>query len=67
LWRLVPRWVRPLLAAYPVAMAFALVYTAEHYLVDVLLGWLYTLVAVVVVELARERLARRRATTSGTA
>jgi hypothetical protein len=60
--RLVPRWVRPLLAAYPVAMAFALVYTAEHYLVDVLLGWGYTLVAVLVVEWARGRLARRRAT-----
>jgi hypothetical protein len=62
LWRLVPRWVRPLLAAYPVAMAFALVYTAEHYLVDVLLGWGYTLVAVLVVEWARGRLASRRAT-----
>jgi membrane-associated phospholipid phosphatase len=58
----VPRWVRPLLAAYPVAMAFALVYTAEHYLVDVLLGWGYTLVAVLVVEWARGRLASRRAT-----
>jgi hypothetical protein len=44
LWRLAPRW-RPLLAAYPVAMAFALVYTAEHYLVDVLLGWAYALAA----------------------
>jgi membrane-associated phospholipid phosphatase len=26
-------------------MAFALVYTAEHYLVDILLGWAYTLIA----------------------
>jgi membrane-associated phospholipid phosphatase len=34
-----------LLAAYPLLMAFALVYTAEHYLVDVLLGWVYTLMA----------------------
>jgi hypothetical protein len=49
LWRLAPRWVRPLLAAYPVAMAFALVYTAEHYVVDILLGWAYALVAVWVV------------------
>lgn len=40
------RWARPLLAAYPAAMAFALVYTAEHYVVDILLGWAYTLVAV---------------------
>lgn len=49
LWPLVPRWVRPVLALYPPAMAFALTYTAEHYLVDVLLGWAYTLVAVWVV------------------
>ena len=59
LWPLVPRRVRPLLAAYPAAMAFALVYTAEHYLVDVLIGWLYCVVAVWLVELARTRLARR--------
>jgi hypothetical protein len=48
LWRST-RWGRPLLAAYPPAMAFALVYTAEHYLVDILLGWVYTLAAVWVV------------------
>ncbi len=35
------RW---LLAAYPVAMGFTLVYTGEHYVVDVLLGWLYVVV-----------------------
>ena len=46
LWPLVkPRWARVVLALYPVAMAFALVYTAEHYLVDILLGWVYTLIA----------------------
>lgn len=45
LWPLVPRWGRVLLALYPVAMLFALVYTAEHYAVDILLGWAYTLVA----------------------
>ena len=28
-------------AAYPLAMAFAIVYTGEHYVADVLLGWLY--------------------------
>ena len=50
LWPLVPRWVRPVLALYPPAMAFALVYTAEHYLVDVLLGWAYTLIALWVVD-----------------
>src|SRR5215208_2521714 len=36
---------RVALAAYPLAMGFALVYTAEHYVSDVLLGWLYAAVA----------------------
>ncbi len=49
-----------LVAAYPPAMAFALVYTAEHYLVDILLGWAYTLAAVWLVARVAERLARRR-------
>jgi len=59
LWRSAPRWARPLLAAYPLAMAFALTYTAEHYLVDILLGWSYTVIAVWVVHRAADR--RRRA------
>lgn len=45
LWRLAPWWGRVLLAAYPAAMAFALVYAAEHYVVDILLGWIYALIA----------------------
>ncbi len=61
LWRLVPRWARPLLAAYPAAMAFALVYTAEHYVVDILLGWAYALVAVWIVGLVARELAARPA------
>ena len=32
------KW-RPLLVAYVLMMAFTLVYTAEHYVVDILLGW----------------------------
>ena len=59
LWRLVPRWARVLLAAYPPAMAFALVYTGEHYLVDILLGWAYTLVAVWIVGRVAARLGAR--------
>ncbi len=58
LWRSA-RWARPLLAAYPVAMAFALVYTAEHYVVDILLGWLYAVVAVWAVHRVADRLSRR--------
>ena len=60
-WRHVDwRW-RPLLAAYPLAMAFALVYTSEHYFSDVLVGWLYAAVAYVVVEAVARRRARARA------
>jgi hypothetical protein len=39
-WKSVGRW-RWLLALYPVAMGFTLVYTAEHFVIDILLGWLY--------------------------
>ena len=30
-----------MLPLYPLAMAFTLVYTGEHFVIDVLLGWLY--------------------------
>ena len=36
---------RPLLALYPIAMALALVYSGEHYVVDCLAGWVYAVVA----------------------
>jgi PAP2 superfamily len=61
LWPLSPRWAKPLLAAYPPAMAFALVYTAEHYVVDILLGWAYTLIAVCVVSRVARAIAVRSA------
>lgn len=41
------RW-RWLLFAYPLAMAFTLVYAGEHYVVDILAGWLYVVVTVAV-------------------
>ncbi len=56
LWRFT-RWGRPVLVAYPLAMAFALSYTGEHYLVDVLLGWIYAVFAFWLVN----RVADRRA------
>ena len=56
LWPWAPRWARPLLVAYPLAMAFALVYTSEHYVFDILLGWTYTVIAVWVVNRVAERL-----------
>ena len=39
--RLRKRW-RPLLVGYAVVMAFSLVYSAEHYVFDILLGWALT-------------------------
>jgi membrane-associated phospholipid phosphatase len=59
-WPLVGRRWRLLLAVYPLAMAFALVYTGEHYVSDVLVGWAYAVGAYFLVEaLARRRAARR--------
>jgi PAP2 superfamily len=51
------RWrsrCRYALLLYPLAMLFALVYTAEHYVTDVLVGWLYA-AAVFTLVLALER------------
>lgn len=55
-WPRVRRRWRPLLAAYALAMAFSLVYAAEHYVFDILLGWLVT----AVVTLGFSRWERRR-------
>jgi PAP2 superfamily len=49
LWTRVQRKWRPLLAAYVVVMAFTLVYTAEHYVVDILLGWVLAAVVLLVI------------------
>ena len=32
---------RILLAAYPICMAFTLVYTGEHFVIDIFMGWIY--------------------------
>jgi membrane-associated phospholipid phosphatase len=55
LWPSVSRVARVLLAAYALAMALTLVYTGEHYVVDVLAGWLVAILGV-----AASRLVRRR-------
>ncbi len=59
LWTRVHRRWRPLLVAYVLVMAFTLVYTAEHYVVDILLGWV--LAAIVLIVMHRLD-ARRRGT-----
>lgn len=58
LWKLAPRWVRPLLALYPPAMSFVLVYAGEHYIVDCIAGWVYATASFVAVNLWFERRSR---------
>ena len=53
-WSRVPLWARLLLLLYPLAMGFTLVYTGEHYIFDVALGWVYA-VAVYSAVMAFER------------
>jgi hypothetical protein len=49
LWTRVARMWRPLLVAYVLVMAFTLVYTAEHFVVDILLGWVLAVVVMAVI------------------
>ena len=65
-WSRTRRW-RWLLVLYPLAMAFSLVYLGEHYVSDVLLGWIYAVVVFVagnrIMDWWAARRARRSATT----
>ena len=40
-WRRSPVWLRTLMVAYTAMMAFSLVYAGEHYVVDILIGYVY--------------------------
>jgi membrane-associated phospholipid phosphatase len=40
-----PKWVRVLAMAYPLSMAFTLVYFGEHWFIDTVMGWATVLVA----------------------
>jgi hypothetical protein len=64
LWRRVRRGWRPLLVVYPLAMAFVLVYSAEHYVVDILLGWALAAAVSAVMALLDSWWSRRRASKS---
>jgi hypothetical protein len=57
--RVARRWW-PLLSAYPLAMAATLVYTGEHYVIDVLAGWAYVGAVFVGVGLAERWWRERR-------
>jgi membrane-associated phospholipid phosphatase len=39
-----PRWLQGIMLLFPLSMAWTLVYAGEHYVIDVLLGWLYVVV-----------------------
>ena len=56
----VPWWGKIPLACYPLAMGFALVYSGEHYVVDLLFGYVYGIVITVVAVIVQRRLAARR-------
>jgi membrane-associated phospholipid phosphatase len=60
LWPSVSRAARVALSAYALAMGLTLVYTGEHYVVDVLVGWAVAVLAVLCATLARTDRYRRR-------
>jgi hypothetical protein len=61
LWNRLHRGWRPVLVAYPLIMAFTLVYTAEHYVIDLLLGWALATVVLLILNWYETR---RRASAS---
>ena len=67
LWRRVRRRWRPLLVAYPLAMAFVLVYSGEHFVIDILLGWALAAMVSLVFGWLDSWWSRRRAPKSGLA
>ncbi len=54
-WPMLRWWGRALLGLYVVLMALTLVYGAEHYVADLLLGWLYAIGAVLAVRAVLDR------------
>jgi membrane-associated phospholipid phosphatase len=60
LWKSARWWARIPLAAYPVLMGFTLVYFAEHYVVDILAGWVYAVCVFLAVQWVADRRAAAR-------
>ncbi|WP_240956595.1 phosphatase PAP2 family protein [Micromonospora sp. HNM0581] len=58
------RWW-PLVLVYPLAMTFALVYSGEHYIIDVLIGWAYVICVFLIVAVGERWWAARRVRTRG--
>jgi membrane-associated phospholipid phosphatase len=59
LWSSVSARWRAVLLAYALSMAVTLVYTGEHYVVDVAAGWAVAVLALLAAAAARRRLERR--------
>ncbi|HEY8582761.1 MAG TPA: phosphatase PAP2 family protein [Capillimicrobium sp.] len=57
-------WVRAGLFAYAVAMGFVLVYGGEHFILDIVVGWAYALLAAALVAGAARLLQARRQSAS---
>jgi hypothetical protein len=55
-WKAGKRWLVPLLAVYPLVQAFAVIYTGNHYVVDILIGYVYVVAAYLAVQWAWRRL-----------
>ena len=62
LWPIAGTLWRVVLVAYALAMGLTLVYTGEHYVVDVFAGWLVAAVAVAGGAVVRRRRAGRGST-----
>ncbi|MGH9025035.1 MAG: phosphatase PAP2 family protein [Acidimicrobiia bacterium] len=60
-WKAAKPIVRVVLAGYPLLMAWTLVYTAEHWVIDILIGWLYVAIVMVVGALISRWWRRRKA------
>jgi membrane-associated phospholipid phosphatase len=58
-------WVRAGLIAYTLAMAFSLVYGGEHYVTDVLLGWIYAVAVYFAVPAVQRAWRNARPATAG--
>jgi membrane-associated phospholipid phosphatase len=54
------RWARAATIAYALAMSLTLVYAGEHYVTDVLLGWIYAFGVYFAYDRIAAAIARRR-------
>jgi membrane-associated phospholipid phosphatase len=63
-WRTARPWLRAVLVLYVLAMAFTLVYSGEHYVFDVIIGWGYAIAVVAVAAIVQRLRARQPSSAS---